>query len=109
MPSNNYACVNGRFLSEAQASVSIFDRGFLYGHGVFETMRVYGGRMFRAPEHMQRLFGGLNALNIESVDPTFIPTSVYAESIFACSHGTCNVAPVREPRGRERIGRPRTS
>jgi branched-subunit amino acid aminotransferase/4-amino-4-deoxychorismate lyase len=67
MPSSNYACVNGRFVPEAQASVSIFDCGFLYGHGVFETMRVYGGRMFRAPEHMQRLFRGLNALNIESV------------------------------------------
>lgn len=67
MPSTSYACVNGRFVPEAGASVSIFDRGFLYGHGVFETMRVYGGRMFRAPEHMQRLFEGLNALHIESV------------------------------------------
>jgi branched-chain amino acid aminotransferase len=67
MPSSSYAYVNGRFLPEAQASVSIFDRGFLYGDGVFETMRVYGGRMFRAHEHMERLFAGLRALGIESV------------------------------------------
>lgn len=67
MPSNNYAYVNGRFVPEAQASVSIFDRGFLYGDGVFETMRTYGGRIFRAVEHMDRLFAGLQALGIESV------------------------------------------
>ena len=41
MRSNNYAYVNGRFVPESEATVSIFDRGFLYGHGVFETMRVY--------------------------------------------------------------------
>ena len=67
MPSSNYAYVNGRFVREAEATVSIFDRGFLYGDGVFETMRVYGGRIFRAPEHMERLFAGLRALGIESV------------------------------------------
>ena len=67
MPSSSYAYVNGRFVLEAQASVSIFDPGFLYGDGVFETMRVYGGRMFRAAEHMERLFAGLQVLNIESV------------------------------------------
>ncbi len=67
MRSNNYAYVNGRFVPESEATVSIFDRGFLYGHGVFETMRVYSGRIFRAPEHMERLLAGLRALSIESV------------------------------------------
>ena len=66
MPSNNYAYVNGRFVQEAEATVSIFDRGFLYGDGVFETMRVYGGRIFRGLEHFHRLFDGLQALEIES-------------------------------------------
>jgi branched-chain amino acid aminotransferase len=67
MQSKSYAYVNGRFVPESEATVSIFDRGFLYGDGVFETMRVYGGRMFRAAEHMERLFAGLSALGIESV------------------------------------------
>ncbi|MGD0651312.1 MAG: aminotransferase class IV [Verrucomicrobiia bacterium] len=66
MRSNNYAYVNARFVPEAEATVSIFDRGFLYGDGVFETMRVYGGRVFRALEHFHRLFEGLRALQIES-------------------------------------------
>jgi branched-chain amino acid aminotransferase len=66
MPSTNYAYVNGRFVPESEATVSIFDRGFLYGDGVFETMRVYAGRMFRALEHFERLFQGLRAFGIES-------------------------------------------
>jgi branched-chain amino acid aminotransferase len=66
MQSNNYAYVNGRFLPEEQATVSIFDRGFLYGYGVFETMRVYDGKVFRIVEHMQRLFEGLGFLGVES-------------------------------------------
>jgi branched-subunit amino acid aminotransferase/4-amino-4-deoxychorismate lyase len=65
MPSSNYAYVNGRFLPESEATVSIFDRGFLYGDGVFETMRVYGGRIFRALEHFDRLHIGLEALKIK--------------------------------------------
>lgn len=67
MPSTNYAYVNGRFVPENEATVSIFDRGFLYGDGVFETMRVYDGRVFRAVEHMGRLSLGLRALGIEAL------------------------------------------
>lgn len=46
---------NGEFVPEADARVSIFDRGFLYGDGVFETMRAYGGRIFRLDQHARRL------------------------------------------------------
>jgi branched-chain amino acid aminotransferase len=64
MQSNNYAYVNGLFVPEGEATVSIFDRGFLYGDGVFETMRVYGGKTFRFDEHLQRLSYGLAWLGI---------------------------------------------
>ena len=66
MQSKTYAYVNGRIVPETEATVSIFDRGFLYGDGVFETMRVYGGRVFRPLDHFHRLFVGLRALEIES-------------------------------------------
>jgi branched-chain amino acid aminotransferase len=66
MPSSNYAYVNGKFVLESEATVSIFDRGFLYGDGCFETMRVYGGCVFRVLEHFHRLFDGLAALEIDS-------------------------------------------
>jgi len=47
--------LNGRFVPESQACVSVFDRGFLYGDGAFETMRSYGGRIFQMERHIQRL------------------------------------------------------
>ena len=49
------AYVNGEYVPLAEASVSIFDHGFLYGDGVFEGMRVFDGGLFRAPDHMARI------------------------------------------------------
>ena len=49
------AYVNGEYVEAAQASVSIFDHGFLYGDGVFEGMRVFDGGLFRAELHLKRL------------------------------------------------------
>lgn len=65
MQSSNYAYVNGHFVPEAEATVSIFDRGFLYGHGVFETMRVYEGKIFRIYEHLDRFLASSKHLEIE--------------------------------------------
>ena len=47
--------VNGRVTSEADAVVSVFDHGFLYGEGIYETMRTYRGRPFLYERHMRRL------------------------------------------------------
>jgi branched-chain amino acid aminotransferase len=47
--------LNGRLVRAAEARVSVFDRGFLYGDGVFETVRAYGGRLFMAEAHFERL------------------------------------------------------
>jgi branched-chain amino acid aminotransferase len=47
--------VNGRISGERDAAISIFDHGFLYGEGVYETMRTYNGRPFLYERHMQRL------------------------------------------------------
>src|SRR5205814_2824677 len=65
MQSTHYAYVNGRFVPENEASVSIFDRGFLYGDGCFETMRVYSGKIFRLREHLKRLVDGLLVLRMD--------------------------------------------
>jgi branched-chain amino acid aminotransferase len=65
MRSDNYAYVNGRFLPENEATVSIFDRGFLYGDGVFETMRIYSGKIFRLAQHLQRMAYGLESLRLD--------------------------------------------
>ncbi len=57
--------INGKFLDPDKAKVSVFDRGFMYGDGVFETMRGYAGRIFKLDRHLERLFGSLKALKIE--------------------------------------------
>lgn len=47
--------VNGRITSEGEAVVSVFDHGFLYGEGIYETIRTYNGRPFLFDRHMRRL------------------------------------------------------
>ena len=56
--------VNGKFVPEEQATVSIFDHGFLYGDGVFEGIRAYNGRVFRLMEHVDRLFDSAKAIDL---------------------------------------------
>lgn len=48
--------VNGRITSREDATVSVYDHGYLYGDGVFEGIRVYGGRVFKLDEHLDRLY-----------------------------------------------------
>lgn len=57
-------CLNGQFVSEEQAVVSVFDRGFLYGDGLFETVRVRRGRLFRWDDHLRRLERGAEFLRL---------------------------------------------
>jgi branched-chain amino acid aminotransferase len=56
--------INGKFVDPDKAKVSVFDRGFMYGDGVFETMRSYAGRIFKLDRHLDRLFRSLNTLKI---------------------------------------------
>lgn len=58
--------LNGDFLDEREAMISPFDHGFLYGDGVFEGMRIYHGRLFRAGQHAARIKKGLQMLCLES-------------------------------------------
>ncbi len=57
--------INGKYVPEEQATVSIFDHGFLYGDGVFEGIRAYNGRVFRLKEHVDRLFDSAKALDLD--------------------------------------------
>lgn len=56
--------LNGTFVEENEANISPFDRGFLYGDGLFETIRCYKGIPFLLEKHIVRLNRGLKALNI---------------------------------------------
>jgi branched-chain amino acid aminotransferase len=57
--------IDGNFLPKAEAKVSVFDRGYLYGDGVFEGIRGYKGRIFRLDQHLERLYRGAKAIALE--------------------------------------------
>ena len=54
--------VDGKFVDEKKAVVSVFDHGLLYGDGVFEGIRAYNGRVFKLSEHVDRLFYSAKAI-----------------------------------------------
>lgn len=58
------ACVNGRFMPLAEATVSVEDRGFQFGDGVYEVIRTYRGRPFELDGHLARLERSAQALDI---------------------------------------------
>lgn len=61
---NNMVFINGRFLPANKAVVSIFDRGFMYGDGLFETMRSYNGMIFALDLHLDRLIKSSKTIQI---------------------------------------------
>src|SRR5262249_26343172 len=64
--------VNGRLFDQEHAVISVFDRGFLYGEGVYETLRTYNGQPFLFERHMQRMrkSAGMLALSVPLDDAT---------------------------------------
>ncbi|HVW38711.1 MAG TPA: branched-chain-amino-acid transaminase [Pirellulales bacterium] len=54
--------ISGRFYDQEDAKISVFDHGLLYGDGVFEGIRSYGGRVFRLEEHLDRLWDSAKAI-----------------------------------------------
>jgi D-alanine transaminase len=63
-------CLNGEFSNVAEAKVSVLDRGFIFGDGIYEVVPVYGGRLFRFDEHMARLQRSLSKLRIDNPHTT---------------------------------------
>ena len=65
MHMNDLLCyLNGEFTPISQAKVSVLDRGFIFGDGIYEVVPVYGRRLFRFDEHMARLNRSLSKLRI---------------------------------------------
>jgi len=56
--------VDGEFTPKSKASVSVFDHGLLYGDGVFEGIRAYGGVVFRLDDHIKRLYESAKAIRL---------------------------------------------
>ncbi len=57
--------LNGDLISAADAKLSIFEHGLLYGDGIFEGLRSYNGRVFDAPTHLRRFFDSAKAIMLD--------------------------------------------
>jgi D-alanine transaminase len=63
------AYVNGRVMPIARARVSVEDRGFQFGDGIYEVIRTYGGKVFRVDAHLARLEASAAAIGLTAVYP----------------------------------------
>ena len=57
--------INGDYVPESRATISISDRGFIYGDAVFDTARTFAGKIYRLEEHVERLFRSLRYVQID--------------------------------------------
>jgi branched-chain amino acid aminotransferase len=56
--------IDGIFVDDYEAQISVFNYGFLYGYGIYEHIRIYNGRIFRLKEHLERLFISAKTINL---------------------------------------------
>ncbi|MGF1530076.1 MAG: branched-chain-amino-acid transaminase [Puniceicoccaceae bacterium] len=73
--------INGELVDKADAKISVFDHGFLYGDGVFEGIRLYSGNVFMLDEHLERLFDSAKAIGLKL---TKTPDEIAAEICRVC-------------------------
>lgn len=57
--------LDGEFVDECDAKVSVFDHGLLYGDGCFEGIRVYNGRIFKLASHLRRLYASAESIHLK--------------------------------------------
>jgi len=57
--------INGQYHDKLDAKISVYDHGLLYGDGVFEGLRVYSGKVFKLPEHIDRLYDSAKAIALK--------------------------------------------
>jgi len=73
--------LDGQWLDRDSAAVSVFDHGLLYGDGVFEGIRVYGGAAFRLQEHLERLYDSAQAIWLTIPMPIGEMTALTEEAV----------------------------
>ncbi len=77
--------LNGRIVPAKDAVVSVFDHGFLYGDGIYETLRVYDGVVFKLTEHLQRFYRSASLIGLTiPFDSDHLKTAIY-ETLLANS------------------------
>ncbi|MDO8445743.1 MAG: aminodeoxychorismate lyase [Deltaproteobacteria bacterium] len=91
-----FVFINGSLVPKEEAKVSVFDRGFLYGDGAFETVRIYDGIPFMIDEHITRLLNGLKTLRFQKLPAGL---KVYALKIIETNKANNGVLRIAVTRG----------
>jgi branched-chain amino acid aminotransferase len=102
--------IDGKLIDKADAKVSVYDHGLLYGDGVFEGIRVYNGRIFKWEAHVRRLYDSAKAIRLkipqtpqqlrEATEQTFRAnnfTDCYIRLVVTRGVGTLGIDPARCP------------
>lgn len=87
-----YCYLNGKFVATARAKISVQDRGFRFGDGLFETIAVYRGLPYQWELHMERLREGLHALSIPFEPDTLRQPALQLISKNGVSDATLRIA-----------------
>ncbi len=75
-----YIYLDGEFVPKAEAKISVYDHGLLYGDGIFEGIRLYDGNIFRMKEHVERLYAAAKAIGLTIPHTPEEITEIVAES-----------------------------
>jgi len=103
--------LNGSMVDSREASVSVFDHGVLYGDGVFEGIRIYGGRIFECEAHVERLFSSARLIRLaipqtkqeiveamhETVRANALTGGGYIRLVITRGSGTLGLSPFKCP------------
>ncbi|MCM3339141.1 branched-chain-amino-acid transaminase [Paenibacillus sp. MER TA 81-3] len=73
--------LDGEFVTKENAKVSVYDHGFLYGDGIFEGIRIYGGNIFKCKEHLERLYDSAKSIMLNIPLPIEEMQGVLVETI----------------------------
>lgn len=86
--------LDGKWLKKEEAFVSVFDHGLLYGDGVFEGIRAYGGRIFRLQEHLERLYDSAKAIWLTVPMPLAEMAQLHLEGVKKAGLDDCYIRTV---------------
>src|SRR5438034_9619918 len=94
--------IDGTWHDRDSGKISVFDHGLLYGDGVFEGIRVYAGKVFKLPEHLDRLWESAHAVLMEIPMPKAELGRVMEAAVGPCGLGEADHGAVVPPGGGER-------
>ena len=73
--------INGKYYDKADAKISVYDHGLLYGDGVFEGIRVYEGKIFRLEQHVARLYDSAKSIKLDIPIPREQMTKAVTDTV----------------------------